>query len=98
MRGKYSPTVSAAYSKNQDWWKKYAYQDVVTDDFVEFDPEGFDSYGYDVEGYDRSGNDELDYMHNDALDEDWNTNNDYNWKYDSALSHWGFDGVKPVWK
>lgn len=95
MRGKYSPTVSAAYMKDQKWWTKYAYAGKTGDDFVIYDPDGFDSYGYDKEDVDRAGNSEYQYYGNDApLD----SVEDYNWKYNSAYIAWGFDGTKPVEK
>jgi hypothetical protein len=95
MRGKYSPTVTAAYMKDQKWWHKFSRE---AEAWTLYDPEGFDSYGYGEDGKDRAGNDEFDYMHNDLLDEDFSTNDDCNWKYDSTIEAWGFDGVKPVRK
>lgn len=85
-RGKYSPTVFAAYRRDQDWFSKYSQGQ-------NFDPEGYDSYGYNQDCQDRAGNDELDYLRNDA---DRDTDDDYNILYDDALDLWGFDGVKPV--
>ena len=41
MRGKYSPTVTAAYMADQKWHQKF----MAVDGFL-YDPEGFDSYGY----------------------------------------------------
>jgi hypothetical protein len=90
MRGKYSPTVTAAYMKDQEWWHKYSRE---AEAWTLYDPEGFDSYGYDKNDVDRAGNEESEYYHNDG---DYDLDEDYNWKYDSALSDWGFDGVKPV--
>lgn len=88
MRGKYSPTVSAAYQANQEWFRNY----LKPEGFMN-DPEGFDSYGYNDDNVDRAGNDECAYYSNDApLDSD----DDYNWKYEAALNAWGFDGTKPV--
>jgi hypothetical protein len=93
-RGKYSPTVSAAYMKDPDWFRKYSGE---TDSmWVPYDPEGFDSYGYDKNDMDRAGNNEFDYLHNDAQDSGLDDNYDFNFKYDDALGQWGFDGVKPV--
>ena len=91
MRGKYSPTVSAAYMKDQDWWRKYTGENEYT--YNQYDPEGFDSYGYDKNDVDRAGNHEFDYVHNDG---DYNRDEDYNNAYDQALDDWTFDGVKPV--
>ena len=93
MRGKYSPTVTAAYMRDQKWWNKYAYAGLSDDEFVQYDPEGYDSYGYDKNDVDRAGNHESDYYSNDGC---YDQNEDYNMAYDTALSYWDFDGVKPV--
>jgi len=92
MRGKYSPTVNAAYMKDQEWWYKYSGSDQVTDTYVQYDPEGYDSYGYDKDDKDRAGNYEHEYYTDDEEGE-WGGSN---WAYDRALDVWGFDGVKPV--
>ena len=92
MRGKYSPTVSRAYMKDQEWWRKYAGTD-QPDVYVGYDPEGYDSYGYDKNDMDRAGNYEHDYYHNDAI---YGDDEDYNWAYDATYDNWGFDGIKPV--
>jgi len=86
MRGKYSPTVTCAYMKDQDWFRKYSQGEI-------YDPEGYDSYGYDKNDVDRAGNEEYEYYSNDAP---FDLDIDYNNKYDGALEAWGFDGVKPV--
>lgn len=83
MRGKYSPTVSAAYQADKKWFKKYSDYDSQPDNWFIYDPDGFDSYGYDENEIDRAGNREDDYYSNDDA-------------YDAALSDWGFDGTKPV--
>lgn len=98
MRGKYSPTVTAAYQKDQKWFINYCFHDINSSEYAEYDPEGYDGYGYNKDNVDRAGNDEFDYLHNDLLDEDFHTNEDYNWRYESALGAWGFDGTKPVKK
>lgn len=96
MRGKYSPTVTLAYMKDQNWWHKYFATKQPTDvDFMsQYDPDGFDRYGYDKNVVDRAGNNENDYIVNDSArfgyEDDWND------AYDDALDAWGFDGVKPV--
>jgi len=95
MRGKYSPTVTAAYMADQEWWHKYSRE---AEEWTLYDPEGFDSYGYNEAGVDRAGNDECDYYHNDALDYEWASMDDYNFKYDSARGRWAFDGVRPTMK
>lgn len=96
MRGKYSPTVSKAYMKDQDWWRKYAGTD-REDVYVDRDPDGYDHYGYNDNDVDRAGNSEYIYYRNDAALHDINTEQDYNLEYDKVYSEWGFDGVKPVW-
>lgn len=93
MRGKYSPTVSTAYMRNQKWWDNYAHAGKTSDEFVQYDPEGFDSYGYNKDDIDRAGNHENDYMHNNG---DYNRDEDFNNEYDDASDDWGFDGTKPT--
>jgi hypothetical protein len=85
MRGKYSPTVTAAYMTDQHWWSLYA---AKCKEWTQYDPEGYDSYGYDVNDVDRAGNQE--HVYSDG--------EDYNWAYEAALDAWGFDGTKPVRK
>ncbi len=60
MQGKYSPTVSHAYYKNQEWHTKLS-----TDG--NYDDEGYDSYGYNADGVDRAGHQEHEYYSNDDL-------------------------------
>lgn len=93
MRGKYSPTVTAAYMKDQGWWYKYSGADLPSIEYIAYDPEGFDSYGYDANDVDRAGNNESDYYSNDG---DYDLGQDYNNAYDYVSDAWGFDGVKPV--
>jgi len=94
MRGDYSPTVTAAYVKDQNWFRKYAnlapHGDVV---YSPYDPDGFDSYGYDKDDIDRAGYTADAYYHNDA---DWDSDENYNNTYDAILGSWTFDGIKPV--
>ena len=92
-RGKYSPTVNAAYMADQEWWTKYSGANLPSETYVQFDPDGYDSYGYNSKGYDRAGNHENDYLHNDG---DWDRDEDFNYAYDQACDDWHFDGVKPV--
>lgn len=89
-RGKYSPTVTAAYSASRQWWESYALTGQPNNGraYVPFDPEGYDSYGYNEQGYDRAGNHENDYLAN--------TDGDSNFAYDQALRDWRFDGIKPI--
>lgn len=93
MRGKYSPTVTAAYMADQEWWEKYSNaENEFNDLWNQYDPEGYDSYGYDKDGTDRAGNHEYEYYADD--DEVWGEN----YAYERALSEWTFDGTKPVRK
>lgn len=85
MRGKYSPTVSMAYIKDQEWWNNYSKQ---SEGYAEFDPDGYDNYGYNKDGVDRAGYEEFEYYKSDEFDS--------NWSYDQCLEDWGFDGIKPV--
>ena len=89
MRGKYSPTVSAAYRKDQNWHRNY----MAPNGFM-YDPDGYDSYGYNEDDVDRAGNHENDYYRNDG-DADGVLSSG-NHAYDYAYDSWGFDGVKPV--
>ena len=88
MRGKYSPTVTAAYQANKNWFKKFSNFDNQRDNWSIYDPEGYDSYGYDENEVDRAGNHESDYYADDEFGE--------NFAYNTALDAWGFDGTKPV--
>jgi hypothetical protein len=94
MRGKYSPTVTAAYMKDQDWHRKFCnLAPHGPEIYSPYDPEGFDSYGYDKHDVDRAGNQECAYYSNDG---DYDLDEDYNNAYDCASSAWSFDGTKPV--
>lgn len=67
--GKYSPTVSRWYAKDQNWWNKNGGDSIIVADdgsvigYNQFDKDGYDSYGYhkDTE-QDRAGNTEYDYL------------------------------------
>lgn len=61
--GKYSPTVSTSYSKDQDWWYKNGggFGNGKNPD-SDFDDDGFDSYGYDENDVDRASVAERSYM------------------------------------
>lgn len=96
MRGKYSPTVSAAYMSDQKWFEKYSDFHNKPENWFIYDPEGYDSYGYDENEVDRAGNREDDYYRNDLEFEDGFGGE--NFAYEAALSSWGFDGMKPVRK
>ncbi len=96
MRGKYSPTVTAAYIEDQEWFIQY--RDSISRDenaYLHYDPDGFDSYGYNKDDVDRAGIHENNYAHNDG---DYDKDEDYNIAYDNGLRYWGFDGTKPIRK
>lgn len=77
--GKYSPTVSSAYGKNEDWFENYSKGEW-------YDPEGFDSYGYDKDGYDRADNHEDDYIIGE-----WD-GDEYGYpRYEMVLDDYGID-------
>ena len=67
--GKYSPTVSRWYAKDQKWWEKNGGGSLIIDDsgkiigWNQFDKDGYDSYGYHkTTEQDRAGNTEFDYL------------------------------------
>ena len=82
--GKYSPTVSAAYSVDQDWHKRHSAPDQW------YDRDGYDSYGYNSSGLDRAGYSEFDYLDNSTDDE-------YDLYYE-VYQAWSFDGTRPVFR
>lgn len=96
MRGKYSPTVKAAYRADQEWWMNYAYTEKHTREreYVQYDPEGYDQYGYDAGDTDRAGNQEHVYYVNDLADD--GLDGDCNYAYEDAEGEWSFNGTKPV--
>jgi hypothetical protein len=63
--GKYSPTVTYWYSKDQQWWKKNG-GDAPGPEFL-YDYDGYDSYGYNEDGRDRAGHHEDDYLFDEDL-------------------------------
>lgn len=86
MRGKWSPTVSVAYVRDQNWFERYSQGE-------QYDPDGFDSYGYNCDQMDRAGNHELDYALGQTINGEYI---DVNEAYEQALDDWGFDGNKPT--
>lgn len=94
---KYSPTVTVAYSRDQEWFKKNGGGfDNGKNPNSDNDDDGFDSYGYSyhdgIEGADRSGYTESDYL----LDSIAHNGNHH--LYFDVESEWSFDGKKPVHK
>jgi hypothetical protein len=61
--GKYSPTVTEAYRRDQNWHEK---ERAITDD-PNYDREGYDRYGYNKDEVDRAGYTEHDYNMNEDL-------------------------------
>jgi hypothetical protein len=94
MRGKYSPTVNAAYQKDQEWWTNYTYTGKHNREreCIQYDPEGYDAYGYNADELDRAGNPECAYYSDDC---EYSLSSG-NIAYDNASDSWGFDGTKPV--
>ncbi|ASV44365.1 hypothetical protein PBI_SCTP2_350 [Salicola phage SCTP-2] len=69
MLGKYSPTISGWYSKDQNWFEKNGGGfDNGYNPNSDLDNDGYDSYGYtssdSFEDYDREGFYERDYWSN----------------------------------
>ena len=92
--GKYSPTVSSAYAKDQGWWERNGGEDPVNKDkpyaIYCFDRDGYDSYGYNIDGIDRAGNAEDDYL--GAGEWVGDDNEEYvNTLYEEAEGDWGVD-------
>ena len=102
MRGKYSPTVTAAYMRDQDWHRKFRGTHGAFDadgarcEHGSYDVDGYDSYGYNKDDVDRAGNNENDYI--PGFEDEHGDYHDQNDAYDYALSVWTFDGVRPVEK
>ena len=84
MKAKYSPTVSVAYQKDQNWFEKYAGENP-------YDLDGYDPYGYDYKGVDRAGKTEYDYQ---QICECCGQEHDN--LFWSIRDCWGFDGIKPI--
>jgi hypothetical protein len=89
--GKYSPTVSAAYAHNQNWW--VAVEEVVTSPIGEtftisgqYDAAGYDSYGYDRDEVDRAGVHENDYLSGEYDGDDYVYDT-----YERVLREWTVD-------
>jgi hypothetical protein len=61
--GKYSPTVSASYAKDQDWFERHCLPGEW------YDIEGYDCYGYNTNGIDRAGYREDDYLLSEWVDD-----------------------------
>lgn len=85
--GKYSPTVTVAYLRDQEWHSR------LQTEMDWHDDEGYDSYGYHKETkQDRAGYTEGDYIG----DCEYVGDNCYARLYDTVDSEWTFDGTRPV--
>ena len=80
MIGKYSPTVTAAYMSDRNWFNKYCVDPSGT-----YDPAGYDRYGYDSNDRDRADHFEHEYYDSDITG-----------LYGDVQENWGFDGTKPA--
>lgn len=88
--GKYSPTVSAAYRANQNWFELNC---PLVPRCPLYDVDGYDSYGYDKNDVDRAGYREEDYLAAEEIDGVF-----VHTLYEQVLSDWGYDAenAKPV--
>ena len=85
--GKYSPTVSAAYARDQKWHDKLCHP------LEWYDDEGYDSYGYHKEtDKDRAGYTENEYLGGG----EWIDDEYCHPLYEDVARQWTYDGVRPV--
>lgn len=63
--GKYSPTVSGWYSRNQQWFKEVPPEQNCG--LVGYDAQGYDRYGYNTEDVDRAGHHEFEYLQSEEI-------------------------------
>lgn len=90
MKGKYSPTVSRAYQKDQNWFGKYAGTDQYGTE-NQYDPEGYDSYGYNQYDLDRAGKREYEYQQVCGC-----CGQEHENLFWQIRDEWSFDGIKPI--
>lgn len=84
--GKYSPTVSFSYGKDQDWFKKNGGGfGNGNNPHSDLDNDGYDSYGYNENEVDRAGNSEMDYL---ASVDYENFNDPYYYLFENTQSDW----------
>lgn len=88
--GKYSPTVSVSYQKDQEWFEKNGggFGNGINKDSC-YDNDGFDSYGYNEDGFDRAGIHENAYMQTYTVIED----EFYYTLYEEISDDWNFSIV-----
>ena len=85
--GKYSPTVSAAYARDQKW------HDKLCGPLEWYDDEGYDSYGYHKDtDKDRAGYTENEYLGGG----EWIDDEYRHPLYENVMDEWTYDGVRPV--
>lgn len=84
--GKYSPTVSTSYRKDQAWYEKNGggYRN-GKDPESDYDDDGYDAYGYNAAGRDRAGHHENDY----TASFEWNGNSESYPLHEDVQSEWG---------
>ena len=85
--GKYSPTVTVAYLRDQEWHSR------LQTEMDWYDDEGYDNYGYHRDTkLDRAGHTENDYLSCGEWIEE-----EYCYPlYDNILNQWAYDGTRPV--
>lgn len=89
--GKYSPTVSTSYMRDQNWWRDNGggFENGKNPD-SDLDDDGYDSYGYSGEfgdGPDRAG----------FTEDQYATDYHYDDEYD-ILYHPTYDNVSAEWR
>lgn len=84
--GKYSPTVSTSYRKDQAWYEKNGggFGNGKNPD-SDYDDDGYDAYGYNADDRDRAGHHENDY----AASSQWDGDSAYYPLHEDVQSEWG---------
>jgi hypothetical protein len=107
--GKYSPTVSASYAADKNWWTKNGGGITKTVSGIvsgaagvfvdtDLDNDGYDRYGYNVDGVDRAGFDEDSYLGTYDIDEiDGEECITYD-RYDMVAAEWNGKKIGPAFQ
>lgn len=84
--GKYSPTVSTSYRKDQAWHEKNGggFGNGKNPD-SDYDDDGYDAYGYNADDRDRAGHHENDY----TASFQWDGDSEYYPLHEAVQSEWG---------
>lgn len=84
--GKYSPTVSTSYRKDQAWYEKNGggFGNGKNPD-SDYDDDGYDAYGYNADDRDRAGHHENDY----TASFQWDGDSEYYPLHEAVQSEWG---------